>query len=192
MDFDNFFNKMVVFFNDSKSRKTENTNNDDFFDDKKLKQYNLPTRDPHYTKAPYQQNRIYKCKNGNFVRSKSEREISDFLTEHQIKHAYEKAIKTEDINHPYIHPDFYLPGIVTHAGRIIEDIYIEHLGGPMSNDIDTINKYRENNKHKFKLYKKMKLTVLCTYEEDMINPNASLKKKLLTIKENQINYLREN
>ena len=122
------------------------------------------------------------------VRSKSERAISDFLTEHQIEHAYEKALKTNNKEYPYLHPDFYIPGIITHTGRKIYHIFIEHLGGPNTKDTNKIKKYWENNERKFKLYEQMNLTVLCTYEDDMINPNKNLKQKLLNIKENQINY----
>ena len=161
------------------------TTNDIVFDLNKLKKYNIKNK-PNLPKATHQEARIYQCKNGNKVRSKSEREISDFLTEHQIKHEYEKPIRIS--KYQYVHPDFYIPGIITHTGRIVKNIFIEHLGGPMSKDPEKIQKYLDNNSKKFSHYERMKLTVLCTYEDDIINPNESLKQKLLKIEENKINY----
>ena len=181
-----------IFTQTQKQEKIEiiiNQQNDDYFNTNELKKYNI-INNPDLPKASHQEARIYQCKNGNKVRSKSERDISDFLTEHEIEHAYEKPLKINNDSYQYIHPDFYIPGIITHTGRIVKNIYIEHLGGPKNKDPDTIEKYWNAVKFKIYHYKLMKLTVLFTYEEDMINPNNSLKHKLLNIKEKQINYFK--
>ena len=52
---------------------------------------------------------VYKCKDGHIVKSKSEREIDNYLFDHGIPHAYEKAISIDADREHDIHPDFYLP-----------------------------------------------------------------------------------
>ncbi len=132
-----------------------------------------------------QNGKKYKCKNGIYVRSKSERTISDFLTDHNIPHEYEKPISIDSKKEHDIHPDFYIPGIITYKGTVIRDIYLEHWGY----DINSKNyyEYKKQNEYKANIYKKMGLTVVYTTEKDMINPEESLKKKLLNIKINHIN-----
>ena len=180
--------KTIIKIINKETTKYIEKQNDSCFDNTKLKQYNLPTHNNKFFEAKYQESRIYKCKNGNMVRSKSERTISDFLTEHKIEHAYEKELKIDNLPWHNLHPDFYIPGIVTHTGRIVKNIYIEHFGGPNNNDPEEQKRYYESVNYKLHIYENLKLTVVCTTEEDMINPNESLKKKLLTIKEHQINY----
>lgn len=132
-----------------------------------------------------QNGKKYKCKNGIYVRSKSERTISDFLTDHNIPHEYEKPISIDSKKEHDIHPDFYIPGIITYKGTLIRDIYLEHWGY----DINSKNypEYKKQNEYKANIYKKMGLTVVYTTEKDMINPEESLKNKLINIKVNHIN-----
>lgn len=126
-------------------------------------------------------NNKYKCKNGIKVRSKSEMIISNFLTDHQVDHIYEKAIHIDSHPEHDIHPDFYISGIVTYQGRIIKDIYIEHWG------LNT-REYNQSKLYKIDIYKKLGVTLVCTYEKDMINPEESLRKKLINAIEGKINY----
>lgn len=121
------------------------------------------------------------CKDGHVVRSKSEREIDNYLFDENIKHAYESEIydpKTDTT----IKPDFYLPNY-KETGN---DVYIEHWGYTEEN-----KKYAEQRAFKLEIYKRLQLTLICTYEDwDMKNIVSNLKRKLNPekIKYNQINY----
>lgn len=137
------------------------------------------------SKERYSSNNKYKCKNGLIVKSKSERIISDFLTDHNIEHYYEKAISIDSHKEHDIFPDFYIPGIITFEGRIIKNIYLEHWG--YDEKSKNYSKYKAQNEYKLKIYKKMNLTVVYTTEDDMINPEFSLREKLISIKEHKIN-----
>lgn len=124
----------------------------------------------------------YVCKDGHVVKSKSEREIDNFLFEHGIPHAYEKDLPYGKTNKEILHPDFFLPNYL----GVGKHVYIEHWG------------YNENNLHytktkKFKLpiYKQLGITLICTYEKtDASNIEASLERKLNKnfLVENQINF----
>lgn len=149
---------------------------------------NLPTKNPRSIFASYQSNRRQTCDNGNKVRSKSEQIISDFLTKKDIAHSYEKALKIDDISKQYIFPDFYIPVLIKSNGKIIENVYLEHLGGPGTKNLDKINQYTDSLNFKLRYYEAMKLTVLCTTEEDINDINKSLSEKLDLIKEHKINY----
>ena len=58
-------------------------------------------------------------KDGHIVKSKSEREIDNFLNQYKIRHYYEHELSIDDNPEHSIHPDFYLPDL---------DVYIEHWG----------------------------------------------------------------
>ncbi len=66
---------------------------------------------------------IYRCKDGHMVKSKSERDIDNYLYENKIQHVYEPEL-------PYgkegkvIHPDFKLPNYLGEG----KDVYLEHWG----------------------------------------------------------------
>lgn len=124
----------------------------------------------------------YYCKDGHAVKSKSEREIDNYLFEHGISHAYEKELPYGTEDKEVLHPDFYLPNYL----GIGKHVFIEHWG------------YNENNIHytktkKFKMpiYKKLHITLICTYEKtDAGNIESALDRKLNKnfIKESQINF----
>ncbi len=124
----------------------------------------------------------YTCRDGHVVKSKSEREIDNFLFEKGIPHAYEKELPYGAKENETLHPDFYLPN---YLGKD-KHVYIEHWG------------YEENNLHymqtkKFKMpkYKELGITLICTYEKsDTKNIEATLERKLNKnfIKENAINF----
>ena len=67
----------------------------------------------------YESGLIYTCKDGHRVRSKSEVAIDNYLYDHNIKHAYEKAYPIDNNKDNDLHPDFYLSDY---------DLYIEHWG----------------------------------------------------------------
>lgn len=116
---------------------------------------------------------IYVCKDGHIVKSKSERDIDNYLFEHKIAHAYEKALP---INGEIFKPDFYLKDL---------DVYIEHWG------YDETNKeYTSRKEYKIPKYKEKGITLICTYEAtDMQDVETSLQVKLESYKKGEINFL---
>ena len=118
----------------------------------------------------------YKCRDGHLVKSKSEREIDNFFDKYGIVHHYEPELPIDNDPKHSIHPDFYLPSF---------DVYIEHWG----NENDA--KYQESMKYKIDIYKKRNITLICTYEnEDTIDLDATLKRKLKYFKRGVINYMK--
>lgn len=118
---------------------------------------------------------IYVCKDGHIVKSKSERDIDNYLFEHKIAHAYEKALP---INGEIFKPDFYLKDL---------DVYIEHWG------YDETNKeYTARKEYKLPKYREKGITLICTYENtDMQDVETSLQIKLESYEKGKINFLNE-
>jgi len=169
-------------------KKYKSTIDNAYYEISDIRVLNLPTKNPHNVRASHQSNRKYTCKNGNKVRSKSEQIISNFLTDNYISHSYEKALKIDDISTQYIFPDFYIPALINKDEKIIENIYIEHLGGPGTKNPQKVREYIESLNFKLRHYEAMNLTVLCTTEDDMLNSEKNLSDKLFNIKEHKINY----
>ena len=116
---------------------------------------------------------IYVCKDGHIVKSKSERDIDNYLFEHKIAHAYEKALP---INGEIFKPDFYLKDL---------DVYIEHWGYDESN-----KEYQARKDYKIPKYQEKGITLICTYEAtDMQDVETSLQIKLESYKKGEINFL---
>ena len=116
---------------------------------------------------------IYVCKDGHIVKSKSERDIDNYLFEHKIAHAYEKALP---INGEIFKPDFYLKDL---------DVYIEHWGYDENN-----KEYTARKEYKIPKYKEKGITLICTYEAtDMQDVETSLQIKLESYKVGEINFL---
>ncbi|MCR4661800.1 MAG: hypothetical protein K5765_07390 [Clostridia bacterium] len=120
---------------------------------------------------------MYTCKDGHIVKSKSERDIDNYLFEHGIPHAYEKAIAIDSDESHDIHPDFFLPNF---NGK--GDVYIEHWGFNENNLT-----YTKSKNYKMKIYKEKGLTIISTTEKDIQDIETSLKRKLDFFKEGQIN-----
>ena len=130
----------------------------------------------------------YKCKSGILVRSLSEREISNYLTEHNINHEYEKELKyskynffTDITKKGTLHPDFYIKGPVKFNNRILKDIYIEFWGLDNQEYIDQKN-------FKLKVYNALNITLINLYKEDLIDLEKQLEYKFSNYKTNKINY----
>ncbi|HWG91645.1 MAG TPA: UvrD-helicase domain-containing protein [Candidatus Thermoplasmatota archaeon] len=100
----------------------------------------LPLPVDHRTKKYY---RTYR---GEWVRSKSERDIANFLYVSNINYEYERPLQVRGTT---IHPDFYLPEA---------DVYIEHWG-----DLDAA--YLAGRDAKKQLYQGLRL--IETHEEEM-------------------------
>ena len=116
---------------------------------------------------------IYVCKDGHVVKSKSERDIDNYLFQKKIPHAYEKALL---IDGETFHPDFYLPE---------QSLYIEHWGYDNSNV-----EYTKTKNYKLEKYKKEGITLICTYEKtDAKDIDATIERKLSRYEKGRINYL---
>lgn len=117
----------------------------------------------------------YRCYDGHIVKSKSEKEIDNYLFKKNIRHCYEKPIHIDGNEENDIHPDFYLYDM---------DAYIEHLGKEGDASYDEITEY------KVKMYKNLKLTVIFTHENtDAKDMQSALDRKLKNFKRGQLNYL---
>lgn len=124
----------------------------------------------------------YTCKDGHIVKSKSERDIDNYLFEHGISHAYEKELSYGREINEVLHPDFFLPNYLGNG----KDVYIEHWGFNENNF-----QYTQTKKFKMSIYKKSGITLVCTYEKtDSEKIDSVLDRKLNKkfIKENSINY----
>ncbi len=123
----------------------------------------------------------FTCKDGHIVKSKSEREIDNYLFENGIPHAYEKALPYGKTEKEVLHPDFYLPNYLG-SGK---HVWMEHWG-LNDNNID----YTKTKKFKISIYEKLGITLICTYENDMREIDAALERKLnkVNINENEINH----
>ena len=119
----------------------------------------------------------YKCNDGHFVKSKAEREIDNFFDKWKIRHYYEPEIPLDTKPENSIHPDFYLPDL---------NVYIEYFG------IENNEQYKESEKYKIKIYKKLKITLICLYEHtDAKDIEDALKRKLKHYKKGVINFIEE-
>ncbi|MGN0796226.1 MAG: hypothetical protein ACI4MT_04670 [Christensenellales bacterium] len=113
---------------------------------------------------------MFTCKDGHIVKSKSERDIDNYLFEHKIAHAYEKTIT---INEEQFKPDFYLPDL---------DVYIEHWGYNEDNI-----EYTKQKDYKIKKYIEKGITLICTNEKEMKDIDATLDMKFAKYKKGKIN-----
>lgn len=120
---------------------------------------------------------IYVCKDGHVVKSKSERDIDNYLFENHIAHAYEKTL--------WIDGDEFKPDFCLFFGE--KKVYIEHWGYDEKNA-----EYTRQKNYKLEKYEKSKITLICTYEKtDAKNIDSVLERKLNNYEENKINYLQE-
>ena len=122
---------------------------------------------------------VFTCKDGHIVKSKSEREIDNYLFDHGIPHAYEKKISIDGDKNNYLHPDFFLPNYMN-SGK---GIYIEHWGFNSNN-----REYTKSKKYKIGVYKKLGITIISTCEKDMNDLEASLDRKLKYFKYDVVNF----
>ena len=124
----------------------------------------------------------YTCKDGHIVKSKSERDIDNYLFEKGIQHAYEKELAYGPKEEEILHPDFCLPNYLGKG----KDVYIEHWGYEENNI-----RYTNTKKFKMPIYKKLGITLICTYEKsDTGKIDTVLDRKLNKnfIKEAEINF----
>ena len=120
----------------------------------------------------------FTCTDGHVVKSKSEMIIDNWLFEHGIPHAYEKKLPIDANENHDLHPDFCLPGYQDDP----DDVYIEYWGYNESN-----KEYTKSKNYKMKVYKELKVTVICLEEKDIMDINASMSRKLKFYKKGTIN-----
>lgn len=124
----------------------------------------------------------YTCKDGHIVKSKSERDIDNYLFENGIQHAYEKELPYGAKEEEILHPDFCLPSYLGKG----KDVYIEHWGYEENNI-----RYTNTKKFKLPIYEKLGITLICTYEKtDTGKIDTVLDRKLNKkfIQEGKINF----
>jgi hypothetical protein len=102
----------------------------------------------------------HRTKDGHYVRSRAEVIIDDTLYYYGLVHAYEKKVPIEE----ELYTDFYLPN-----GKV----YIEYWG--LEND----PKYIERKKNKIEIYKKYELKLIELNDDDILNLDDHLPRKLL-------------
>lgn len=102
----------------------------------------------------------HRTQDGHYVRSRAELIIDNLLYQYSLAHAYERKLPIEED----LYCDFYLPG-----GKV----YIEYWG--MEND----PKYLERKKIKQDLYKKYEFNLIELNDEEILNLDDHLPKKLL-------------
>lgn len=122
------------------------------------------------------------CKDGHIVKSKAEYMIDNYLYDHGIIHAYEKALPYGAEAKEELHPDFFLPDYLGKG----KHVYIEFWGFNENNF-----SYMKSKKFKIAIYKNLGITLICTYEKtDIKDIEATLDRKLNKkfIKENEINF----
>lgn len=121
----------------------------------------------------------YICDDGHIVKSKSERDIDNYLFDNRIPHAYERTYIPESNPNISLKPDFTLPNF-NGSGK---DVIIEHWGYD-SNNID----YTKTKKFKMNIYKNEKITIISTNEKDIQDYKVALKRKLATFEYDKINF----
>lgn len=124
----------------------------------------------------------YTCKDGHVVKSKSERDIDNYLFEAGIPHAYEKELSYGANEKDVLHPDFFL---LDYLGKG-KHVYIEHWGYEENNI-----QYTQTKKFKMPIYRKLGITLINTYEKtDAKDIDSALNRKIKkeNIKEGQINF----
>ncbi len=104
----------------------------------------------------------YRTRDGHWVRSKSERDIANFLFDQRIPYAYERRTSVGGRD---IWPDFFLPDL----GE--KGIFLEHFGG------DSAEYLRQANE-KARLFKVDGKKLIATNETDSADIEASLIRKL--------------
>lgn len=113
--------------------------------------------------SKFNENKMYKCTDGDMVRSNGEVRIDDWLSENKIEHICEKKLPISDL----LYCDWYLPKY---------DVYIEFWGSIHFIDEGTRRRYKEN------LYKKNDLKLISIEDADLINLNDRLNHEIGKLK----------
>lgn len=104
----------------------------------------------------------FRTRDGHWVRSKSERDIANYLFERRIRYHYERRLSIGDVD---LHPDFYLPDVGM-------GVYLEHFGR-----LDE-PRYRELAEKKAALFQDAGIPLIATDEDDAKDMETALDRKL--------------
>lgn len=126
------------------------------------------------------------CEDGHIVKSEPERNIDNWLFNHDIKHIYERTYQVNET--VKLRPDWCLPGYIKDEdGRPI-DVYVEYWG------IEGSIKYENIKNYKLPIYQQEGLTLVnINAEQDKRDISAALDWKIWNkknIKPYQINFLK--
>lgn len=105
----------------------------------------------------------YRTVDGHYVRSKSERDIANFLFYHRIPYQYERPTKIGGVS---LHPDFFLPDVGSGG------LFLEHFGMVENSD------YRALAARKAQLFERAGRTWIATDERDAHDIDAAIRLKL--------------
>jgi superfamily I DNA/RNA helicase len=108
----------------------------DFYVDKSYIDKNIQSR-------TYSNNITYTTLKGEKVKSKSERDIADWLFRHNLKYVYEPAVNFKDFN---FNPDFYIPQA---------DLYLEHISNKSFKTTDKEEQFELAGRHCAKTFESM-------------------------------------
>ena len=102
---------------------------------------------------------------GELVKSKAEKQIADYFTEHGIRYIYEYPAKTDALvfKKTFAKPDFYLPDY---------KVYVEYWG--LAN---TSKDYRKNMKWKMAQYYENKIRFVSLYRNNLENLDWVFRRK---------------
>ena len=114
----------------------------------------------------------FRCKDGHYVRSKSEKMIDDYLFERRYVHVYEKKVINEEKDEEY-YPDFF---ILVKNGNSELEIYLEFFG------LEDDEKYVATEKKKLDYYKSKNYDVIEVREKNIGNLEDYLDSEILKIK----------
>ena len=114
----------------------------------------------------------FRCKDGHYVRSKSEKMIDDYLLEKRYIHIYEKKVINEEKDEEY-YPDFYF---LVKNGNTEIGIYLEYFG------LEDDEKYMATEKKKLDYYKSQGFEVIEVREKNIGNLDDYLDMEIIKIK----------
>ena len=115
----------------------------------------------------------FRCKDGHYVRSKSEKFIDNSLFEHRIIHVYEKRVVDNEKDKNY-YPDFYLPYQGRKDGEN-KGIYLEYFGR------EDDEKYMAKEKRKLDFYQTQDFDVIEARERNISNIDEFLEDEIRKI-----------
>ncbi len=126
------------------------------------------------------------CEDGHIVKSEPERNIDNWLFNHDIKHIYERTYQVSET--VKLRPDWCLPGYIKDEDGHPVDVYVEYWG------IEGSAKYENIKNYKLPIYQEQGLTLVnINAEQDKRDISAALDWKIgqrKNIKPYQINFLK--
>ena len=113
---------------------------------------------------------------GEYVRSKAEQTIADYLTKRNLVYQYEKTAYTDDFfifKQTISHPDFYLPQY---------DMWIEYWGLLHAKDRRTRKNYERQMRYKIAKYRENNIKFISLYPDNLSNLDYHFRRKFKEVK----------